>query len=219
MNESKKNMLKGLKQAFFVTVSLLVICGLVFPLVLTGLSTILFPHQANGSLVTVNGEVIGSELVGQDFTEPYFMKCRPSAYNYNTYTINEDGKQIYLDGTEFKGLASGSNNYGPSNPALVERVEKGIEDFLKENPQVTREEIPTDLMTASGSGLDPHISPASANIQVASIAIASGLSEQQLHQIILDNTTEKLFGIFGEEVVNVLGVNLDIAQAMGYYNK
>ena len=111
--------------------------------------------------------------------------------------------------------SSGSNNYAPSNPALAERVEADIAAFLEKNPGVSREDIPTDLMTASGSGLDPHISPASADVQVPRIVEASGLSDEQVRQIIADNTQDKTLGVFGEETVNVLGVNLDIALAMG----
>ena len=143
------------------------------------------------------------------------MKCRPSAYNYNTYYQDEQGNQYYNDGSEFAGLGSGSNNYAPSNPALAERVEADIEAFLSANPDVKREDIPADLMTASGSGLDPHITPESARIQLPALAVASGLSEEELELIVQDNTEGKFLGIFGEETVNVLGVNLDIAKAMG----
>lgn len=125
------------------------------------------------------------------------------------------GNRYYSDGSPFAGVSSGSNNYAPSNPALIERVKADIETFLAANPDVTREEIPTDLMTASGSGLDPHISPASAQIQIPAIAKASGLSEAALAQIVEDNTQGKLLGILGEDTVSVLGVNLDIAAAMG----
>ena len=183
----------SLRQAVMVTLVLLFLCGFLFPVVLSGLSAVIFPSQANGSLVTADGEAVGAANVGQDFTEPYFMKCRPSAYNYNTYYEDADGNQFYNDGSEFAGLSSGSNNYAASNPALTERVEADIEEFLAANPGVAREEIPTDLMTASGSGL----------------------SEETLEQIVADHTTGKLLGIFGEETVNVLGVNLDIALEMG----
>ena len=142
------------------------------------------------------------------------MKGRPSAYHYNTYYEDEQGNQYYNDGSAFAGLSSGSNNYAPSNPALTERVEADIEAFLEANPDVKREDIPADLMTASGSGLDPHITPESARIQIPALAVASGLSEEKLEQIVADNTEGKLLGIFGEETVNVLGVNLDIAKAM-----
>lgn len=210
-----KEFLHGTRQAVSVTVVLMLICGLLFPCLLTGLSSVLFPHQAGGSLITVNGTAVGAEHVGQEFTQDCYMWSRPSAYHYNVYTEGEDGAKYYNDGTEFGGLASGSNNYAPSNPALVERVEADMEAFLEKNPGIKREDIPTDLLTASGSGLDPHISPASAQIQLPRIAQASGLSEESLQEIVKRNTTGKLLGVFGEETVNVLKVNIEIAQAMG----
>ena len=210
-----KEFLHGTRQAVSVTVILMLICGLLFPCLLTGLSSVLFPHQAGGSLITVNGTAVGAEHVGQEFTQDCYMWSRPSAYHYNVYTESEDGRKYYNDGTEFGGLASGSNNYAPSNPALVERVEADMEAFLAKNPDVEREDIPTDLLTASGSGLDPHISPASAQIQLPRIAQASGLSEESLQEIVERNTTGKLLGVFGEKTVNVLKVNIEIAQAMG----
>ena len=215
MDANKKAMLRNIRQALVVTLVLLLLCGFVFPVLLSGLSGLLFPHQAGGSLVTADGKAVGAKLVGQEFTEAYFMKGRPSAYHYNTYYTDEQGSRFYNDGSEFAGLGSGSNNYAPSNPALTQRVEADIEAFLAENPGVAREDIPADLMTASGSGLDPHISPAAAQVQLPAIAEASGLSPERLAQIVADNTEEKLLGMFGEETVNVLGVNRDIALAMG----
>lgn len=217
MNEqTNKNMLlQGVRQSLTVTVLLLILCGLIFPVLLSGISALVFPSQAKGSLVYVDGKAVGSMNVGQDFTKPYFMKCRPSAYNYNTYREDKNGNRYYNDNSEFVGLSSGSNNYAPSNPALTERVEADIESFLKANSGVQRENIPADLMTASGSGLDPHITPESARIQIPALAVASGLSEEKLMQIVQDNTEGKLLGVFGENTVNVLGVNLCIAQAMG----
>lgn len=217
MNEStiKNPFLRGLRQSLVVTLLLLLLCGFVFPMVLSGLSAVIFPSQANGSLVYADGEAVGAATVGQDFTEPNFMKGRPSAYHYNTYYEDEQGSQYYNDGSAFAGVSSGSNNYAASNPALTERVEADIQAFLAANPGVKREDLPTDLMTASGSGLDPHISPAAARIQIPALAAASGLSEETLEQIVADHTEGKLLGIFGEETVNVLGVNLDIAKAMG----
>ena len=213
--EQCKEILKALRPAFAITLIFMLICGLGYPLLMNGLSGILFPKQAAGNLVMVDGKAVGSEYIGQEFTADFFMKSRPSAVHYNTYTVSQDKKEIYLDGSEFTGLASGSSNYGPSNPALTQRVEMDIESFLVANPDIKQEDIPTDLMTASGSGLDPHISPESASIQLPAIADASGLSMEVLEQIVADNTTEKLLGIFGEKTVNVLGVNVDIAKAMG----
>lgn len=217
MNETNKKhaFVHWLRQSILVTVVLLFLCGFAFPVVLSGISAVIFPHQAKGSMVTADGAAVGAAHVGQEFTEDYFMKSRPSAYHYNTYYEDEAGGQFYNDGTEFAGLSSGSNNYAPSNPALAERVEADIEAFLEANPDVKREDIPADMVTASGSGLDPHITPASANIQIPALAKASGLSEEELKKIVENNTEGKLLGVFGEETVNVLGVNLDIAKAMG----
>ena len=213
--ETLKNLLRSLRPALTSTLVLMLICGLGFPLVLTGLSAVIFPHQAHGSLLEEDGKAYGAEFVGQEFTEPYFMKGRPSAVHYNTYFEDAEGNQTYADGSEFGGLASGSNNYGPSNPALRERVEADMEAILAANPGVTMDQIPTDLATASGSGLDPHISPASAALQLPAISEASGLDMETLEQIVEDHTTGKMLGVFGEETVNVLEVNLDIARAMG----
>ena len=192
----------------------MLICGLGFPLVLTGISAVVFPDQAKGSLVEVDGKYVGSEHVGQEFTEPWFMKGRPSAVHYNTYKETEDGKLVFSDGSEFGGVSSGSANYGASDTRLHQRVQEDLDAFLAANPDVRVEDIPTDLLSASGSGLDPDISPKAAKVQLPAIAEASGLSMETLEQIVADNTTGKLLGVFGAETVNVLGVNVDIAAAM-----
>lgn len=210
-----KNFLHNTKRAVLVTVVIMIICGLIYPLVLTGISKVIFPRQAEGSLIRVDGKVVGAETIGQEFTEDYYMWGRPSAYHYNTYTEDENGNLVYSDGTEFAGVSSGSNNYAPTNEALTERVENDMEKFLERNPEVKAEDIPTDLLTASGSGLDPHISPESAQIQIPRIAEASGLSEEKVEEIVSEHTEGKLLGVFGEETVNVLMVNLDIAKEMG----
>lgn len=201
--------LKGIKKPFMVTLALLLICGITYPLILTGISQLIFPKQANGSLITIDGQPVGSGLVGQDFSDARFMKCRPSAVNYNTYTQADKANGNYT------GVGSGSKNYAPTNPELLKRVETDIEEFLKANPSVKKEEIPTDLLTASGSGLDPHISPASAAIQLPALVQSTGLSQEALKTIVKKNTQGKFLGIFGEETVNVLKVNLEIAQEIG----
>lgn len=150
MNEASNHtaFFRGLRQTFGVTLILLFLCGLLFPVLLTGISAAVFPEQAGGSLVYADGRAVGSKYVGQEFTKPYFMKGRPSAYHYNTYYEDAAGNQYYHDGSPFAGVASGSNNYAPSNPALVQRVRADVEKFLASNPDVKREDIPTDLMTA-----------------------------------------------------------------------
>lgn len=204
--------LRGLKKPLLVTLALLLICGLAYPLLLTGISQVIFPKQANGSLIIINGKTVGSELLGQDFTDARFMKCRPSAVNYNTYTKEDKERGNYT------GVGSGSKNYAPSNPELAKRVQADIAEFLKANPTVKEEEIPTDLLTASGSGLDPHISPASASVQIPTLSEVTGLSQEKLERIVKNNTEGKTLGIFGEETVNVLKVNLDIAKELGLIN-
>lgn len=201
-----KKILHYIKGAFVFSVVMLVLCGLLYPLALTGISQLAFHDKANGSLITMNGKEVGSEIVGQDFTDKRLFKCRPSAVNYNTYT-EEDKKN-----KDYTGIASGSNNYGNTNPALKERVQKDIDAFLAANPDIKKTDLPGDLLTASGSGLDPHISVASAEIQIPAIAEASGLSEEKLKEIVKNNTEEKVLGIFGEQTVNVLKCNLEIAQ-------
>ena len=201
--------LKGIKKPLLMTIVMLLICGLAYPLLLTGVSQLLFPDKANGSVVIIEGQAVGSELVGQDFTDARFMKSRPSAVNYNTYTQEDKENGNYA------GIGSGSKNYAPTNPELVKRVQKAIAEFLKANPSVKKEDIPTDLLTASGSGLDPHISPAAAAVQIAALSESTGLSQEVLESIVKNNTKEKFLGIFGEETVNVLMVNLEIAKELG----
>lgn len=215
MKERTKGALRSLRQMVSVTLMLMLICGFLFPVFMTGVSALLFPNQAKGSLVYVGGKAVASEHVGQQFLADHYLWSRPSAYNYNVYTEDADGNQFYQDGSEFAGVSSGSNNYGPSNPALAERVAADLAAFLEKNPDVKQEDIPADLMTASGSGLDPHISPAAAEVQVPRIAKASGLSADEIRTIIADNTKGKLLGIFGEEAVNVVLVNVAIGTAMG----
>ena len=214
MTKTKTSVLQNLRQAVLSTLVLLLICGLAFPVLMTGLGKLIFPHQAGGSLITADGAVVGATFVGQDLNDPRFLQGRPSQYNYNTY-FERDGLKYYLDGSEYAGLSSGSANYANSNPALVERVQADLDAFLATHPGLSVDAIPGDLLTASGSGLDPHISPASAAVQIPALAENTGLSESQLEAIIAANTTGKALGIFGEATVNVLGVNLDIAQQLG----
>lgn len=201
-----KKFLRHFRLAFLFAIAMFVICGFIYPMVLTGVSQVVFPSQSNGSLVEVDGKAVGSEIVGQDFTDERLFHCRPSAYNYNIYI------QEQKDSGEYAGLSSGSNNYAPSNPALKERLDEDIEKFLEENPTVSKEDIPSDIITASGSGLDPHISVEAAKVQMDRVAKNTGLSQEQLEKMIEENTSGKFLGIFGEETVNVLKLNLMVAQ-------
>lgn len=204
-----KKVWNSLRTALVIAVTMIVLCGFVYPLALTGVSQLLFPKQANGSLIEIGGKVVGSSLIGQDFEDARFFKGRPSAVGYNTYTAEAKKAGTYA------GLSSGSYNYAPSNPDLKKRIEKDIQKFLKANPDKERKDIPMDLITASGSGLDPDITPEAALVQVDGIAKASGLSKSELKAIIQRNTTAKMLGSFGEEHVNVLACNLEIAQKIG----
>ena len=205
------NHLNKIKTPFLLSIVMLVLCGLVYPLVMTGLSQVFFPTQANGSLIYINDQAVGSRIVGQTFASSYYMQSRPSAVNYNVYSQEEKNNGKY------KGVSSGSDNYGNSNPDLQIRVKKDLVEFLKKNPSIKQSNITADLLTASGSGLDPHISPESAEIQIPRIAKASGISEDHLRKIVKAHTNEKLLGIFGEPTVNVLFVNLEIANRLGKF--
>ena len=198
-----KQFLKTLKGA--------VLSSVIYPAVTTVLAQTVFKEKADGSLIYADGKAVGSEVVGQQWSNPRFFKGRPSSVNYNVYTDEEKA-----DGT-YTGVASGTYNYGPSNEALKERVETAVTEFKAEYKKATgeelTEEIPTDLLT--GSGLDPHISPASAKIQVPIVAANTGFEEEELYQMVEAHTEHKVFGIFGEERVNVLKLNLDLARKLG----
>lgn len=197
------------KQAFLITVSLLVLCGLIYPFAVTGVAQAFFKQQANGSLLEVNGNIVGSKNVGQAFTDPAYFVGRVSAVNYNVYTT-EDTVPDANGETAYGGVSSGTFNYAPSNPDLKKRIETDIASFLKANPDVKRDQIPADLLTASGSGLDPHISLPAAQIQVNRVAQASGLSENEVQEIVRANTESRLLGVLGEDKLNVLGANIEI---------
>lgn len=215
-----KTFIKFLKSALILTGLMFVICGFAYPAALTGLGQLIFPHQANGSLITAEGgkttdpgEAVGSAIAGQDFSgDAGYFQCRISGVNYNTYTEEEK-----KDGS-YGGVSSGGSNLAPTNEELKERAEASVEEFLEKNPEAEEGDIPADLLTASGSGLDPHITPKSAEIQIPAIAEVTGLSEERLRKIAEDNTDNKTLGVFGHERVNVLKCNLDIAKATGRLN-
>ena len=211
-----KKLGKSIGKAFVFCAVMMLLCSFAYPLALTGISQVAMKEKANGNLIDKNGnstadpeEAVGSALVGQDFTEDYFFKGRVSSVNYNTYT--EDQKE----NGEYAGVSSGSYNYGNSNPELKERIEKDLDEFLATHPGVKKEDVPSDLLTASGSGLDPHISPEAAEVQVKAVAEHSGLSEETVREIVKENTEEKVLGIYGEARVNVLKCNLGLAEKMG----
>lgn len=202
--------MKTLKRSILVSVVLLILCGIIYPLAMTGISQLVFNKKANGSMIFVNGKEVGSELIGQSFIDPRLFHGRISAVNYNTYT-EADTKPDKNGKVAYSGVSSGSQNLAPSNKALIDRVQKDIDEFLKSHPGVKKEDIPTDLLTSSGSGLDPNISPESAKIQIPAVSKATGISEAELQNIVNKYTEGRALGIFGESRVNVLKVNLEIA--------
>jgi K+-transporting ATPase ATPase C chain len=188
-----QQILPGIRIKLFMTIVL----GVLYPLAITGISQVMFPHQANGSLVTVNGKVVGSELIGQNFAKPEYFQPRPSA-------AGNDG---------YDPTASSGSNYGPTNQKLVDRVKASIDKFRKDNPDYTGP-LPADLVTASASGLDPHLSPDSASAQAARVAKARGVSTDQVSQLIAQQTEGPDLGVLGEPRVNVLKLNLALDEKL-----
>jgi len=184
-------MLSQLWPALRINIFLMILLGVGYPLAVTGISQLVFPHQANGSLITRNGQVVGSELIGQNFTRPEYFQPRPSA-------AGNDG---------YDPTASGGFNYGPTNQKLIDRVKASVAKFHKDNPDY-QGPIPADLLTGSGSGLDPDISPASAQAQEPRVAKARGISQDQLNQLVAQYTKSPDLGLLGEPRVNVLKLNL-----------
>jgi K+-transporting ATPase ATPase C chain len=182
-----QQILPGLRIKLYMTILL----GVVYPLAMTGISQVLFPHQANGSLVMAGGKAIGSELIGQNFGKPEYFQPRPSA-------AGNDG---------YDPTASGGSNYGPTSQKLIDRVKASIDKFRKENPDYTGP-LPADLVTASASGLDPHLSPDSARAQASRVAKARGVTVDQMNQLIGQFTEGPDLGFLGEPRVNVLKLNL-----------
>ena len=199
-------MLQYLRPALVMIVAMTAITGLAYPLAMTGIAGVLFPHQANGSLITDNGVVIGSELIGQNFTSDRYFHGRPSV------TLGPDPADPSKTTTvPYNAVNSMGSNAGPSNAALIDRVRADVERLKAENPS---QPVPIDLVTSTGSGLDPHISPEAALFQVPRVAKARGVSEDQLRTLVAEHTEARLLGVLGEPRVNVLALNraLDGAQ-------
>ena len=184
-------MLKQLIPAFRIVLVMTALTGLIYPGVATGLCQLFFRRQANGSLIVKDGRVVGSSLIGQNFARPEYFHSRPSAAGSDGYDAS----------------ASSGSNLGPTSRKLIDRVKADIERFRQENPDY-HGPIPADMVTASGSGLDPHISPASARAQAARIAKTRGVSIDRVNQLIAQNTEVHSFGIFGDPRVNVMQLNL-----------
>jgi K+-transporting ATPase ATPase C chain len=182
-----QQMFRGFKMMLVLTV----LTGLAYPLVVTGLCQVFFRDRANGSLVSANGRIAGSSLIGQNFTRPEYFQPRPSAAGNNGYDP----------------MASGPANLGPTNQKLADRVKDSVAAFQKANPDYTGP-IPADLLTTSASGLDPDISPASADAQAARVAKARGIAVEQVRSLIASSTQGRDLGFLGEPRVNVLAINL-----------
>jgi len=193
-------MAREIRPALVVLVALTLITGLVYPLAMTGIAVLLFPHQAQGSLVERDGKIVGSELIGQAFTGDKYFHGRPSATN--TPDPNDATKTVPAP---YNAANSGGSNLGPSNKALIDRVQGDIDALKKENPS---EPVPADLVTTSASGLDLHISPEAALFQVPRIAKARNLSEDRIRQLVEERTEGRFLGVLGEPRVNVLLLNL-----------
>lgn len=190
---------KDLRTAIIAFVLLSALLGLAYPYAITGIAQAVFHRQANGSLVSLNGQTVGSSLVGQNVSSPAYFHPRPSAAGADGYDAS----------------ASSGSNLGPSSAALATRVAGDVAKVRQENDLPSGAKIPVDAVTASGSGLDPHISPAYAELQVVRVAKARGASEDAVRSLVRQNTDGSLIGVAGEPRVNVLELNIALDQAFG----
>lgn len=198
-------MLKELRPALVVLIVLTAITGLVYPLAVTGIVGVIFPRQAQGSFIERDGQVVGSALIGQNFTSDTYFHGRPSATV--TPDPNDPAKNVELP---YNAANSGGANLGPTNKALIDRVKADVDKLKTENPTAR---VPIDLVTTSASGLDPHISPEAALFQVPRVAKARNMAEDRLRQLVNQQVEGRLFGIFGEPRVNVLALNMALDRA------
>ena len=198
-------MFREIRPAIVLVVALTLITGLAYPLAMTGLAQVLFPHQANGSLVLVDGKVVGSSLIGQAFTEDRYFRGRPSATNKPD--PNDSSKTV---DAPYNAANSMGSNLGPTNKALIERV-KGDVDKLKEENSTAA--VPIDLVTTTASGLDPHISPQAALFQVPRVSKARNMPEDRVRQLVDQHVEGRFLGLLGEPRVNVLALNMALDRA------
>jgi potassium-transporting ATPase KdpC subunit len=193
-------MLREIRPAIVVLVALTLITGLAYPLAMTGIAEVIFPNQAQGSLIERNGTLVGSALIGQQFTSDKYFHGRPSAT-----TAPDPNDATKTVPAPYNASNSGGSNYGPSNKALIDRVQGDIDALKKENAS---QPVPSDLVTTSASGLDPDISPEAALFQVPRVAKARNLPENRIRQLVGESTQARLLGLLGEPHVNVLQLNL-----------
>jgi len=197
-------MLREIRPAIVVLVALTLITGLVYPLAMTGIAQVIFPYRAQGSLIERDGKVVGSELIGQQFTSDKYFHGRPSAT-----TAPDPADPNKTVAAPYNAANSGGSNLGPSNKALIDRVQGDVDKLKQENPSAP---VPADLVTTSASGLDPEISPAAAYFQVPRVAKARNLAEDRLRQLVSDHIEGRFLGLLGEPRVNVLLLNLALDQ-------
>jgi K+-transporting ATPase ATPase C chain len=193
-------MLKEIRPAIVLVIALTLITGLVYPLVITGIAGVIFPRQAQGSLVEVDGKVVGSALIGQEFTSDKYFHGRPSAT-----TAPDPNDSTKTVPAPYNAANSGGSNLGPTNKALIDRVKADVDKLKAENPSAP---VPIDLVTTTGGGLDPHITPDAALFQVPRVAKARNMSEDRVRQLVNDNVEGRWLGLLGEPRVNVLALNL-----------
>jgi K+-transporting ATPase ATPase C chain len=198
-------MLREIRPAIVLVVALTVITGLVYPLAMTGIAGVIFPYKAQGSVIERDGKVVGSELIGQEFTSDKYFHGRPSAT-----TAPDPNDSTKTVPAPYNAANSGGSNLGPTNKALIERVQGDVDKLKQENPSAP---VPIDLVTTTGSGLDPDISPAAALFQVPRVAKARSLPEEQVRKLVDDNTEGRMLGLLGEPRVNVLALNLALDRA------
>jgi potassium-transporting ATPase KdpC subunit len=197
-------MLRQIRPAIVMIIVMTVITGLIYPLGMTGIAQLLFPHQANGSLIEKDGTVIGSELIGQNFSDDKYFHGRPSATTEPD--PNDPTKTVSVP---YAADNSGGSNLGPTSQPLIDRVKDDAEKLKAENPSTP---IPVDLVTTSASGLDPDITPAAAEFQVPRVAKARNLPEEKVRALVGEMTQDRTLGILGEKRVNVLKLNLALDQ-------